>query len=355
MIYIDVFSACNEYFQYFFAVTLYVTNACYNNQNWRYQMTYESSERLRYIDYQMRHNRYPNRQTIAETFGIHIRTVQRDIDYMRDRLKAPIEFDRVKNGFYYTQENYILPAIYVNDKDIFSVMMVDKILSQYKNSPYFKETKEILDKVLCHLPNTNFQQQDTISFQQRPFVKVEEKKVKDLEEAAFEKLRVDITYQSFHSNGEVTKRTIDPYHLITRSHNWYIIAFCHKRQEIRTFAIARIKKYNITAKTFLRDKKFCLQKYIKESFDFERGTKTYNVKLHFSAYQANWIREREWHETQEIEELKDGSLIISMKVRGLQELKRWVLCHGPEVKVIAPKELKGMVIESIKKMGELYK
>ncbi|WP_372365252.1 helix-turn-helix transcriptional regulator [Candidatus Uabimicrobium sp. HlEnr_7] len=318
-------------------------------------MSYVSFERLKYIDSQIRQNLYPDRSKIAEIFGVHTRTIQRDLDYMRDRLRAPIDFDRIKKGFYYTKTNYILPALYVNDKDIFSLSVVDKILTQYKNSPYFKETKEILDKVLHHLPEEAFQQQDIVSFKERPFVKVGKKKVKIFEDATAKKRQVDMVYQSFHKDGEITSRVIDPYNLITRNDNWYVIAFCNKRQEMRTFALARVKKYKITCQNFKKNENFCLDKYIKESFDFERGVKVYNVKLHFSAYQANWIRERKWHRTQKILEQDDGSLILSMKVRGLNELKRWVLYHGPEVKVLEPLELQTLVIENIKKMSELYK
>ncbi|MBC7324085.1 MAG: WYL domain-containing protein, partial [Moorella sp. (in: Bacteria)] len=78
------------------------------------------------------------------------------------------------------------------------------------------------------------------------------------------------------------------------------------------------------------------------------------VAIRFTAQQARWIRERQWHSSQTLEELPDGGLILRMHLSGLQEVKRWVFGFGSQAEVLAPPELRREIAREAAALGELY-
>jgi predicted DNA-binding transcriptional regulator YafY len=311
--------------------------------------------RMIYIDQKIREDRYPNCKTIAHAFEVNRKTIQRDIDYMRYQLHAPLEFDTVKNGYYYTKPDYFLPALHLEEKEIFALVVATKILKQYKNAPYEKEAQKIFDKITEFIPDTitTDSVESIFSFEQRPTPDINKQNLELLAKATLESRQVDIVYHSLHKN-EIRQRLVEPYHLMNHHGNWYLIGYCHLSNDFRTFSVQRILTMTVHEKKFRRRKGFSLEKYQKDNFDLERGEKTYDVKLHFSPYQARWIQERKWHHTQKVQKLESGGLILEMKVRGLNDVKRWVLKYGTEVEVLQPLELRLAIQEEIQKMAKLY-
>jgi predicted DNA-binding transcriptional regulator YafY len=92
---------------------------------------------------------------------------------------------------------------------------------------------------------------------------------------------------------------------------------------------------------------------LRKSFRIYKGGEE-EITLHFDKYQARWIRERIWHESQVLEEKEDKSLILKIK-GNREEIKRWIIGYGSHVKVIAPESFKREIIEEIKKLNEIYK
>ena len=138
------------------------------------------------------------------------------------------------------------------------------------------------------------------------------------------------------------------------SGDWYLVAYCHQRKEIRVFSPSRIRKIKLTSERFTRPADFDAREYFRPSFSAILGGKEYKVKLRFSKNVARYIREREWHPTQELKERRNGSLEMTLLVRGLDEIKRWVLSWGKDVEVMNPKALLIAVAKEAQLIGELY-
>ena len=153
---------------------------------------------------------------------------------------------------------------------------------------------------------------------------------------------------------QISNRVIDPYAIRNQHGTWYLIGFCHQRNEVRIFALNRILTIETTDVDFYKPSSFSIEDYLKDSFGIYRNEKTYHVKLKFSPYQARWIRERQWHKTQKLSELEDGGLIMEMDVEGIEEVKRWVMQYGGEVEVVEPGELRKDIIKEIYKIQKLY-
>lgn len=311
--------------------------------------------RMAYMDRRIREGKYPNCAQVAREFNVERKTVQRDINYMRE-LGAPLQFDKKRSGYFYTEKNYFLPAIQITQSDVFAFLVNEQILKLYQDAPYYDEIKEIIEKIIQFLPNEISLQDSAaiFSFSQLPVSHVNRDHFKVIQKSAYEEKKLKIKYLSQHSN-KMNDRVVDPYAIKNHNGIWYLIAFCHQRNEVRVFAMNRILAIETTDIDFYKPTNFSTDEFFKDSFSIYRTEKKYHVKLKFSPYQARWIRERQWHKSQQLTELEDGGLILEMEVQGLDEVKRWVMQYGGEVEVVEPEILKCDVIKELEKMNGIYK
>ena len=311
--------------------------------------------RMIYIDQRLRDKKYPNCNKIAGVFEVHPKTIHRDIEYMRYQLDAPIEFDKKKNGYYYSQPDYFLPSIHISDRDILSFIVNERILNQYKNTPYYDDIKKIIKKIMHYLPDQSFDNDigDFISFQQFPKSPVVKHKIEIIQQAILAAKQIKIRYHSLYRD-EHTERTVDPYLLHNHYGAWYLISFCHLRNEYRMFGLNRILTIENTEVEFVKPSDFSIENLLKDSFDLIWGGETYHIKLKFTPYKSRWIRERKWHHSQQLTELDDGGLLLEMDVQGLDDVKQWVMQYGAEVEVLEPDLLREKILGEIKRMSILY-
>jgi predicted DNA-binding transcriptional regulator YafY len=168
--------------------------------------------------------------------------------------------------------------------------------------------------------------------------------------ACAERQRLEITYYSF-SREAMTTRRIDPYRLFYYQGGLYIVAYDHLRGEVRIFALERIKDLEKTGETFTIPAGFDFDEYMRSSFGILRG-ETVPVRIRFGPHRAKWIAERTWHESQKIEWLPDGGLILSLDVADTAEIKSWILSLGPEAMVVEPLALRDAIRAEAEALAE---
>lgn len=313
-----------------------------------------SMPRMHFIDQKIRNRSYPNCASLAKEYEVSVKTIQRDIECLRN-MGAPIEFDRQRNGYYYSDATYFLPALPLTEREALLLVINQRILSQYQQAPYYADLKKAIEKILQFLPDELDLQQkgDFISFYSQPQTPVQQQKFEQLQEAICDERQIRIQYFTQHRN-EVTDRTVDPYLIHCHQGNWYLIAHCHTRNEIRIFALNRILAIELTEHYFHRPADFSIETYLRDSFNIIRGGESYHVVLKFSPYQARWIREKQWHRSQKLTELEDGGVLMEMDATGLSDVKRWLLQYGAEVEVVEPEVLREDVLREIGRMALLY-
>lgn len=311
--------------------------------------------RMYFIDKHLRTRQYPNCKTLAQEYQVSEKTIQRDITYMREQLDAPIAYDNVRHGYYYTDVTFYLPMIAFTDQDTLSFIINQRILSQYQDTPIYNDIKHVIDKIMQFIPETNElgERANFLSFQTAPTAPVEYHKFELLQQAAHDERQVKLRYYAPSSDQE-TERIVNPYGIHQYYGAWYLIGYCLLRKDYRFFALNRILSVEVTETEFYKPDDFNIEKIISDSFHFIRDGQTQHVALKFSAYQARWIRERQWHRTQKITEFPDGSLRLDMDVQGLDDVKRWVLQYGDQVEVIAPVDLRETVINELRQMYQIY-
>jgi predicted DNA-binding transcriptional regulator YafY len=311
--------------------------------------------RMKIIDDAIRQKTFPNCRSLAELLEVSQKSIQRDLEYMRDMLGAPIRYNPQKRGYEYSESGYYLPAVFLKTGEKRALRILNQALEPYISTPYFSEIKQAVDKVFESLPITRIEDksQDLVSFEPPPSSEVDPENFQMIDEAVQNKIIIRLTYYSASSD-QTKLRTIHPYHLHNDKGIWYVIAYCETRRAIRFFALNRISNLTLTEKLFQVQTDFHLNNYLKDAFDMVRQETPMQVELKFSAYQARWIRERVWHASQELLPQPDGSLVVRFKSSGLDSLKRWILRYGAEVEVLQPEELRQAIRDEIQKMGALY-
>jgi len=159
-----------------------------------------------------------------------------------------------------------------------------------------------------------------------------------ISDAAARKTCVEISYKAL-STGEETLRRVDPYQVWAMGGILYLIGHCHLRNEIRTFAIDRIKRLTVLEDAFERPEDFSLEEYLQTAFRVMRG-KPEKIKVWFKPSAAQVVKERIWHPSQEIRSQKDGSVIITLEAPINYEIISWILGFGSGARVLGPDSLK---------------
>jgi predicted DNA-binding transcriptional regulator YafY len=172
-------------------------------------------------------------------------------------------------------------------------------------------------------------------------------------QAAEKRLRIEMVYHPLKREKE-TRRKVDPYRVWFYDGTLYLIGFCHLRGEVRMFVLDRIKMLQVTRERFSPPKDFDLNEFLRHRFKVMDGD-LYTVKVRISPAWARWVGEKIWHESQKSKKLPDGSLELTFRVAGLDEIKRWVLSLGPEIEVLEPDRFIEMVREDLFKTMERYR
>ena len=110
--------------------------------------------RLLELDKRIRQGLYPNCLNFSADWEVSQKTVQRDIDFLRDSLNAPIDYDREKKGFYYTTTQWFMPYISVSEGDLVAILVAEKALEQYRGTDPGPSSEDPPAHVYAGLPSS---------------------------------------------------------------------------------------------------------------------------------------------------------------------------------------------------------
>lgn len=175
---------------------------------------------------------------------------------------------------------------------------------------------------------------------------------RDLNQAIKNNRVIRMEYYSF-ARDELTTRDVEPYQLVFSEGFWYLVAFCHQREEIRLFRVDRIKQLEETGAGFELPPQFNYEDYMGAAWGMERGEE-FAFKVKFSGDGARYVKETKCHPSQVVTEAEDGTVVFCAKACGLKAVTRWVLSFGGEAEVLEPENLREKVIEALKWARERY-
>jgi proteasome accessory factor B len=291
----------------------------------------------------------PNATRLAAELEVSTKSIQRDLEFMRDRLNLPIEYDPQRHGYFYTEEVSAFPTMQITEGELFALVVAEKALQQYRGTSFEKPLLSAIKKMEQALPDTislNLADlEQSISFRTRAEQILDLKIFDALAKAAARRQQIELAYRK-PGQTRPEARIVDPYHLANINGEWYLFAYDHARKDIRTFVPARIQSVKPTGKNFARPEKFSLEKRLRDSFGVHSGHDEHDILIRFNAHAADYVREKKWHESQQLRELKDGGVELRLKLSSLIEIERWVLSWGGDAKVLKPRELADAVNKS---------
>jgi len=296
-------------------------------------------------------------QELADLFNTSRRTIYRDIDVLKDNgfqieacLGSNGGFRRVTTSKNIGQDLAMEEAC--------ALLMAGSMAQENNQLPYAKDLDTALEKILGSLsPKEKAAVLGTI-----PNVSLVAERITDDEEstrnldlltqAISRQQRVGITYYSLYRDRQ-EPRDIDPYHLCCMKGAWYVIAYCHLREQMRVFRVDRIKTLKVYEVNFQRAASFSLHSYLGSAWSLIKGER-HAVRVRFLPPISRFIAESKWHTSQKTEELPDGSLLFTAEIEGLEEFERWVLSYAEHAEVIEPEVLRQSLREKLLKMMSLY-
>jgi predicted DNA-binding transcriptional regulator YafY len=294
------------------------------------------------IDQAVRAGTWPNARTLAERLEVDPRTVRRDITYMCDQLGAPLEYVASRNGYRYSEPTFRLPYVSVTEGELVALLLAQRLLRQFRGTPFEGDLRRAFAKLAAQLPDAVTLQTEAAAdcLAVLPVVQTDYDPVlfAALARAVVGRRRIEVVYHTAE-RGATTTRTLDPYHLMLRGDDWYVVAHDDHRDEIRVFAVQRVRSARETGETFERAADFRVEDYMGDSFRVVRGDGNHRVALHFRPPTAGRIAEKTWHPSQTTEPSPDGGLILKFEVSDLREVVRFVMFWGRDCRVIEPKTL----------------
>lgn len=286
---------------------------------------------------------FPNCQKIATELEVSPKTIQRDIDFMRDRLGLPIDYDAKRFGFYYSQAVTAFPNIEVSEGEITALFVAQKALAQYKGTPFERPLQSAFRKITESLKDrfsfswTDLE--DVISFRSAGASAADLELFELVSKSVLRSVELDFEYRKLKSSA-YESRQVRPYHLGCFENQWYLFADDLDRGQLRTFALPRMRNLSLTTKGFRRPADFSITKILSGSFGVFSSGKKIRIRLQFDPYAARLIAERTWHESQRIRSRRDGSITLQLDLGGLEEIERWILSWGAHVRVLEPAALR---------------
>lgn len=314
--------------------------------------------RVRELDRRIRAGKYPNCTQFAQEYGVSRKTIQRDITYLQDVLRAPIEYDHHKKGYYYSDPMWSFSPLNLTQSELLQLMLARQMTTQLEGTPLANTINSLLNKLtetadrpLAVDPLFLRQQ---VSFHNAPARPIRE----SIWTAVLEGLRRDhavkIEYQPLESL-EPACRVVEPVHLACVEGDWYFIAYDRTRRATRHFALSRTISAEVTGDC-CGFRSFDPDEYFSNRFGRYIGDKGRSemVELRFSREVGHAVRERTWHPRQRVKTKRDGSVQLSFPSPERLVVLRWVLQWGEYVKVIRPKGLAQAVQRTARNMLEVY-
>ena len=171
--------------------------------------------------------------------------------------------------------------------------------------------------------------------------------IQTIEESIKEECTLNAFYDAFSSDVS-RNRPLDPYQLFWQGGNLYLVAYCHRKQEVRTFRVDRFISVNKTSRKFSQAEDFDLESYLGSSWKVYRGVEEIELKILVYPPASRFFKESTYHPSQQICELQDGILECTFQVSNTPELRGWLLSWGSKITIQHPPELKEEIKEELK-------
>ena len=314
--------------------------------------------RMQYIRNKLISNAYPNTSKLATELEVSRKTIQRDIEYMRDQLDEPIDYDASLHGYYYTEHVDSFPSVQISESELFALLVAEKAINQYRGTPYEKPLSSALTKFSAALRASGnvalYDLDSAVMFKPLGVSDIDVDVFQPLSRSVVRAEEIKFRYKKVKGS-KYESRHVQPYHLMCIDNLWYLFTYDLKRRATRLFALTRIKDIELTGKRFKKDPNVGTDKDTRAGFGAFLGEATIEVVIEFDSVVSAYVKERKWHPDQEVKDLPDGKTEFRVKVVSMTEIESWVLRWGAHAVVKKPANLRKRIKQTAELMLAEYR
>lgn len=323
----------------------------------------DRTERFYKIDQMINERKLVPFNDLQNELEVSRATLKRDLEYMRNRLNAPIIWDRDAGGYRFDKISpsvggqYELPGLWFNSTEVHALLTMQHLLANVDPggilTPHIQPLMSRLNALLGAADNTaeEIRKRILIVGQGKRHMKIEH--FERVGSALLRRKRMVITYFA-RGKGETTEREVSPQRLVHYRENWYLDAWCHMRDGLRNFAVDSISRVEVMEKKAKDVSRTSMDLELGPGYGIFTGLEVQYAKLRFTPERARWVAHEQWHPKQRGTLESDGSFTLELPYADDRELLMDILKFGAEVEVLAPAALKKRVKAEIGKMVSRY-
>jgi predicted DNA-binding transcriptional regulator YafY len=321
----------------------------------------DRTERFYKIDQMINERKLVPFNDLQDALEISRATLKRDLDYMRNRLNAPIVWDRFAGGYRFDKatpqvgDQYELPGLWFNSTEVHALLTMQHLLANVDPggilTPHIQPLMARLNALLGTAENTaeEIRKRVMIVGQGKRTLKLDH--FERVGSALLRRKRLMLTYFA-RGKGETTEREVSPQRLVHYRENWYLDAWCHMRDELRNFSVDSILRAEVLEKKAREVSRSSMDAVLGPGYGIFSGHDLEWAKLRFTPERSRWVAQEHWHPKQKGTLEKDGSYVLEIPYADDRELIMDILKFGAEVEVIGPPALKRRVKAEIGRMAE---
>jgi len=316
-------------------------------------------ERFYKIDQLLKERKAVSFSAMCSSLGVSRATLKRDLEYMRSRFHAPIEYDREANGYRFgkprTGPRYELPGLWFSADEAYALLSMHTLLAELEPGllqPHLGPLQARLRALLGGEPAWQDIEKRIKVFQPErrssttilfPLVA----------KAVLTRQRLWIRHYN-RKDDRQTEREISPQRLVHYRGNWYVDAYCHLREDLRSFAVDAIRAAELRDTRAKEIPAAELDEHLGSGYGIFAGKKVQWATLRFTPEAARWVSAQSWHPKQRARFEPDGSYVLELPYAEDRELLMEIMKYGADVEVLAPDALRLRVAETLKEAGKRY-
>jgi len=292
---------------------------------------------------------------LCEMLACEARTVTRLIADMRLYLDAPI-LNKPRQGYFYVKDStFELPGVWFSPEELHALLAIQQLTSNLSGGLFDERISLIQEKAVSllgeHMPAPEELRRIRIlgagaRSKRLPMFSV-------VTSGALNRQRLFLTYDG-RQRGEVSEREVSPQRLVYYKGNWYLDAWCHKKEALRSFAVERIGQAHLLNMACKHISDAELDEKLAKSFGIFSGEPTATAVLHFTEQAARWVADEEWFPEQESRWLDENTFELRIPYNNPTELIMEICRYGPDVEVIEPPELRRRLANKLQAAAEQY-
>jgi predicted DNA-binding transcriptional regulator YafY len=318
----------------------------------------DRTERFYRIQQLLRRNRTVPVQRFLSDLEISLATFKRDLEYMRSRLNIPIVWDREVGGYKVDTASGVqeLPGLWFSDSEIYALLTMQRLLEDLEPSLLGPHIAPLLERLKAAIgsgrhPLEEVQNRIRILHLAKRALPLKHFQV--AANALLQRRRLRIVYYT-RARDEETRRDISPQRLVHYRENWYLDAWCHLRQDIRSFSVDAMREAQMLEQAAKEVPERQLDEVLASGYGIFSGSDVRWAALRFTPERARWVAAERWHPQQRARFDADGWYVLELPYSDHRELVMDILKHGAEVEVLAPDALRRTVQESLRAALDRY-